>query len=91
MSGGDPAGERGGVLLKPVRRRRTTRWEDAGIGNVDLEDDPSVSRAIDLFANGLDFTDSLHLASSGARHFVSFNSRLLSQARRLGFGNVSTQ
>jgi predicted nucleic-acid-binding protein len=61
----------------------------AELSNVDLEDEASVSRAIDLFANGLDFADGLHLASAGTRRFVSFDAPLRRRARRLGVPNVS--
>ena len=61
-----------------------------GPGNLDIEDEAAVRRAIDMFAKGLDFADSLHLASAGERQFVTLDRQLQRRARRLGLGDVAS-
>ncbi len=60
-----------------------------GLSNLDIEDEPTVRRAVELFGKGLDFADSLHLASAGERRFVTFDRRLQRRVRRLALGDVS--
>ena len=59
------------------------------VGNFDIEDEAAVRRAVEFFGKGLDFADSLHLASAGERRFVTFDRRLQRAARRLALGDVS--
>ena len=55
----------------------------AGIPTVFLEDEVAVTRALDWFAQGLDFADALQLASTGrARQFATFDQKLIKQAAR---------
>ena len=60
-----------------------------GLSNLDIEDEAAVRRAVDLFAKGLDFADSLHLASAGERQFITFDRQLQRKARRIALGSVS--
>jgi predicted nucleic-acid-binding protein len=60
-----------------------------GLPNLDIEDEAAVRRAVELFGKGLDFADSLHLASAGERRFVTFDRRLQRAARRLALGDIS--
>jgi predicted nucleic-acid-binding protein len=53
-----------------------------GLENAVVEDGGTVERAIALHADGMDFTDALHLASSGiADEFVTFDRRLAATSR----------
>ncbi|MBI2715550.1 MAG: type II toxin-antitoxin system VapC family toxin [Rhizobiales bacterium] len=52
--------------------------------NVQVEDQPSVMRAVAWFRQGMDFADALHLASSGhVDSFVTFDVDLRRLAARL--------
>ena len=56
----------------------------AGIPNIHLEAEFDVSLALDWFAEGMDFADALHLASSSrATQFVTFDRRLAAKAAKL--------
>jgi predicted nucleic-acid-binding protein len=56
-----------------------------GYPNLSLEAPSQVDLALDLFREGMDFADALHLAASaGADRFVTFDRELASAARRLG-------
>jgi predicted nucleic-acid-binding protein len=53
--------------------------------NVQVEDQPAVTRAVAWFRQGMDFADALHLASSGHTDaFATFDGHLRRQAARLG-------
>jgi predicted nucleic-acid-binding protein len=55
-----------------------------GYPNLSLEAPSQVHLALDLYREGLDFADALHLASStGADRFATFDRELASGARRL--------
>ncbi len=55
-----------------------------GLAGVAAEDAPAVARALDWYEGGLDFADSLHLASSGpARRFATFDGALARRAKTL--------
>jgi predicted nucleic-acid-binding protein len=55
----------------------------AGMDNVQLEEPLVAAQALDWFANGLDFADALHLASSSkAERFVTFDEKLARQAKK---------
>ena len=60
-----------------------------GLENVQAEDQTSVASALKLAAFGLEFADALHLSSSPAARFVSFDRALVRRARRAGVANVS--
>jgi predicted nucleic-acid-binding protein len=53
-----------------------------GLPGVEIEDRPTVARALDWCGQGLDFADALHLASSGrAEAFATFDRALRRKAR----------
>jgi predicted nucleic-acid-binding protein len=53
-----------------------------GLPGMDIEDRPTVTRALDWSRQGLDFADALHLASSGrAEAFATFDRALRRRAR----------
>jgi predicted nucleic-acid-binding protein len=55
-----------------------------GLPNVSVENPETVSRALLLYAEGLDFADALHLASSkDADGFATFDKNLLKKADRI--------
>jgi predicted nucleic acid-binding protein len=52
-----------------------------GLPGVEIEDAPAVARALDWYAQGLDFADALHLAScSQAEGFATFDRALRRRA-----------
>lgn len=56
-----------------------------GLPQVVVEDASSVTQALSWHAEGFDFADALHLASSsGARVFYSFDRSLASKAKKAG-------
>lgn len=58
--------------------------------NVEVEEEAAVRLALNWYSKGMDFADSLHLASAGAgRKFVTFDTGLLRKARRLRAGEVA--
>jgi predicted nucleic-acid-binding protein len=60
-----------------------------GLSNVDIEDLPAVKQALDWHAQGVDFADGLHLASSAsARQFATFDRALVKAAKRIGASKV---
>ena len=62
----------------------------AGLHNVELEDEPSVSAAFDLAAHGIAFADALHVTGrpTGVR-FLSFDRSLIRRALRAGATDIS--
>lgn len=55
-----------------------------GYPNLNVEDPGAVHLALDLFAQGLDFADALHLSSSGgAERFATFDRPLATAAGKL--------
>ena len=53
--------------------------------NAEVENETAVRQALEWFAQGLDFADALHLASSGSeRRFVTFDAALVRKARQFG-------
>lgn len=75
------------VLRYSYQLDRTTIAETLlrllGLQNLEVEDRTAVLRAYAWYADGLDFADALHLASSGgATKFVTFDRRLASGARQ---------
>jgi len=81
------------VVLETERVLRTIhRFERAAIAaglmrllslpGVEIEDHPTVARALDWCGQGLDFADALHLASSGrAEAFATFDQALRDRLR----------
>ena len=61
------------------------------LDQVRVEDEPSVSAALDLAAHGVRLDDALHMSGTpaGAR-FVSFDRLLIRRARRAGLRNVAS-
>lgn len=52
-----------------------------GLSNVEAEDAPNVSQALNWYESGLDFADALHLASSSdSDKFVMFDDKLCKKA-----------
>ena len=55
-----------------------------GLSNIHLEDPLAVAKALDWFSHSLEFTDALHLASSGeAERFATFDGKFSRAAKRL--------
>jgi hypothetical protein len=53
--------------------------------NVRVEDAAAVATAIRLYSGGLDFADSLHVASSASSEaFVTYDAKLTRRARQAG-------
>ena len=62
-----------------------------GIANAEIEDEAAVIQATEWFEKGMDFADSLHLASAGCgRKFATFDTALRRRARQLGAGEFAT-
>lgn len=60
------------------------------MGSAEVEDEAAVVQAMRWYEEGMDFADSLHLASAGPqRSFVTFDAALQSRARRLGAGKIA--
>ncbi len=61
------------------------------VDNAEVEDEAAVTLAREWYAKGLDFADSLHLASAGReRTFATFDTGLRRKARRLKVGAFAT-
>lgn len=61
-----------------------------GVTNAEVEDEAVVVQATDWYEKGMDFADSLHIASAGhKRRFVSFDTALRRKGRRLGVGEFA--
>jgi predicted nucleic-acid-binding protein len=60
------------------------------MGSAEVEDEAAVVQAMRWYEEGLDFADSLHVASAGPqRSFVTFDVALQRRARRLGIGKIA--
>ena len=60
-----------------------------GLSNIKMEDSHAVSLAVSWYADGLDFTDALHLASSrDAERFATFDKSFLRNARQVSPMNM---
>ena len=57
-----------------------------GTRNLEVEDELTVFQAMEWCKNGMDFADSLHLASAGSRNFATFDAALRKRALRLRAG-----
>ena len=58
--------------------------------NVEIEDEALVRQAIEWYEKGMDFADTLHVASAGPkRKFATFDKRLRQKVRRLGLGELA--
>lgn len=61
----------------------------AGLGTVTVGEADAVFTALDLFENGMDFADALHLAlSQDCEEFVTFDRRLVKSAAASGIAGV---
>ena len=59
-------------------------WKMLGLPNVRVEDQQTVFQVISWYDSGLDFADSLHLASATkADKFITFGNALMKKARKL--------
>lgn len=57
------------------------------VGNAEIEDEATVTRAIEWYEKGMDFADGLHVGSAGReRKFAIFDTVLRRRARRPGLG-----
>lgn len=55
-----------------------------GLSNVEADDAPNVSQALNWYESGLDFADALHLASSSdSDKFVTFDDKLRKKAGKI--------
>jgi predicted nucleic-acid-binding protein len=62
-----------------------------GLDNVRVEDEESVTTALDFMEHGVDPADAMHLASTPAGvRFVTFDRDLVRNAKRAGASNVVT-
>jgi predicted nucleic-acid-binding protein len=59
------------------------------MGSAEVEDEAAVVQAMRWYEEGMDFADSLHMASAGPRRFVTFDAALQRRARRLGAGKIA--
>lgn len=59
------------------------------VHNVEVEDGAVVEQALSWYEQGMDFADSLHVASVGTQRFVTFDDALQRRARRLGVGKIA--
>jgi predicted nucleic-acid-binding protein len=58
--------------------------EIRNVSNVEIEDEATVSQALEWYEQGMDFADSLHVASAGRdRKFATFDNALRRKLRRL--------
>ncbi len=61
-----------------------------GISNVEVEDEAAVRQAINWYEAGMDFADSLHIASAGSgRDFATFDAALRRRAGKLGLASFA--
>ncbi len=60
------------------------------VANTEIEDEATVTRAIEWYQQGMDFADSLHVASAGReRKFATFDTALRRRAGRLGLAEFA--
>jgi len=60
------------------------------VSNVEIEDEAAVRQAIEWYQQGMDFADSLHVASAGPeRKFATFDSSLRRKLRRFGSNELA--
>lgn len=80
---------RSGYRLKPSEILAILR-RILAMGNVEVEDERAVMEAMRCYDKGMDFADSLHLASAGpVRSFATFDAALHRVARRQGIGSIT--
>ena len=57
--------------------------------NLEVENEPAVTRALEWYEQGMDFADAMHLASvHGETEFATFDVALRRTAQRLGIARV---
>ncbi len=59
------------------------------MGSVEVEDEAAVVQAMRWFEEGMDFADSLHVASAGTHRFATFDVALQRRARHIGIGKIA--
>jgi predicted nucleic-acid-binding protein len=59
------------------------------VHNVEVEDGAVVEQALLWYERGMDFADSVHVASVGTQRFVTFDGALQTRARRIGIGKIA--
>ena len=60
------------------------------VANVEIEDEASVSQALEWYEHGMDFADGLHVASAGRdRKFATFDNALRRKLRRLAINELA--
>ena len=60
------------------------------VSNVEVEDEVTVTQALEWYAQGMDFADALHVATAGReRRFATFDNRLRRKVRQLGAGELA--
>jgi predicted nucleic-acid-binding protein len=58
--------------------------------NIEIEDEPAVRQALEWYEQGMDFADSLHLASAGHdREFATFDNTLRRKIRRFAINELA--
>jgi len=68
---------------------QTLLLEFAGLPTVTLEQPALAARALDWFAQGMDFADALHLAGAEeCEAFATFDRKLVAAAKKAGAGKV---
>lgn len=73
------------VYALPMTEIIASLWQLVALPNVRVEDAATVTQAFSCHQQGLDFTDALHVSSSGsADEFITFDSRLAKRAQRIG-------
>lgn len=75
--------------VKPQAVARSLRGL-LGLPNVSVSQPLEVQRALDLYEQGIEFSDALHLAATnGTQGFKTFDERLCKRAHGAGIRNVS--
>ena len=59
------------------------------VQNVEVEDGAVVEQALSWYEQGMDFADSLHVASAGPHRFATFDVGLQRRARHIGIGKIA--
>ena len=61
-----------------------------GLNNIEIEDESDFSAALDLFSQGLDLADAVHVCRRpGGIEFASFDLEFLKRAKKAGIPNIA--
>ena len=83
-----PEAETAGPIVDIGAGLRPEYRED--VVNVEIEDEVTVNQAVEWYEQGMDFADSLHVASAGpARKFATFDKALRRNIRRLAINELA--